>query len=460
MKRRESLRTLAALFVAASAAGCGGGGSSPAVPAPSPAGPKIDALSSDKTSYFVGDSASLTATFSGGTGRIEPGAIPVTSGVALQLGPLKATTTYRLVVTAGQTQVSRELALAVSYRGRFAPVAMPFARAQHQAVELPNGKILVIGGRDLGSTYPVAVMAYDAQANTFSQAGVLTTGRLNHSATVLADGTVLIVGGNRALSGSPIAERFNPATGTSRATATQPLQSRSLHTATRLADGRVLFVGGLSSGGNAVANTVDLFDPATEQFTRLPVTLAKGRYGHAAVPVTPNTVVIYGGATPAGLAAQPELFDVSALSLSAATLPSYDALPRALAAVVRTANGDFAVIGGASPYDGALSSKVALVAGGGLAFNDGGQLLAPRAEHAAAALSDGRVLVTGGIATNGKALSTSEVYAPLARNAAAGPALGRARKEHTATYLANGKVLVIGGTGDDGLPMASAELYE
>ncbi|VXB28537.1 kelch repeat-containing protein [Massilia sp. 9I] len=459
MKRRDSLRALGALLFTATAAGCGGGGSTDA-PGPAPAAPKIDAFVSDKASHFVGDSVSVTATFSGGAGRIEPGAIPVTSGVPLQLGPLKGDTTLRLVVTAGQAQVSRELALKLSYRERFTPVAMAFARGQHRSVELPNGKVLVLGGRDLGATYPVAVMSYDVQANTFSQAGTLLTGRVGHTATVLADGTVLIVGGARSLTGSPIAERFNPATGISRATATQPLHSRSLHSATLLADGRVLFIGGVSSAANAAASTADLFDPATDQFTRLPLTLARDRFGHAALPVTPNTVVIYGGATLANHAAQPELFDVSALATSTAALPAHDAAPRYGTAVVRTASGDFAVIGGVSPDDGTLYAKIALVAGGGIAFKDGGQLLQPRLSHAAAPLSDGRVLVAGGITTDGKASSSTELYAPVARNASAGPVMARARTEHTATTLSNGKVLVIGGLGDDDVPLASAELFE
>ena len=458
MKRRASLRTIAALFLTASVAACGGGSGSD--PAPAPTGPKIDAFTSDKGSYFVGESASLTATFSGGTGRIEPGAIAVTSGVPVQLGPLPGNVTYRLVVTSGQTQATRDLALPVAYRGRFTPVAMNFARTQHQAVELPNGKVLIIGGLDLGSAAPVAVMAYDVQANAFSQAGMVMTGRTNHSATVLADGTVLIVGGSRTLQGSPIAERFNPVTGTSRATATQPLHARSLHTATLLADGRVLFVGGLSNGGNAAANTVDLFDPVTEQFTRLPVTLAQRRYGHAAVQVTTNTVTIYGGATLAGLAAQPELFDIPSLSLNTAALPPHDAAPRLVPAVVRTSTGDYVVLGGETPQDSAAMSRVALLPGGGIAFNDGGQLLAPRTLHAAAALSDGRVLVTGGTSLPGVALSSAELYSPANRGAVAGPAMTRVRAYHTATRLSNGKVLVVGGVGADQMPLASAELFE
>ncbi|MFD2365619.1 Kelch repeat-containing protein [Pseudoduganella sp. GCM10020061] len=459
MNRRELLRATAALCLTATLAACGGGSTSAPTP-PAPNGPRIDGLASDKTSYFVGDQASLTATFSGGTGRIEPGAIAVTSGVPVAVGPLLATTTYRLVVTSGQTQVTRDLALPTAYRNRFTPVAMNFARSQHQAVELPNGRVLVIGGDGAANAAPVTVMSYDPQANTFAQAGTVLTGRMHHSATALADGTVLIVGGSRTLQGTPVAERFDPATGTSRATATQPLHSRSLHTATLLADGRVLFVGGLSSGGNAAANTVDVFDPATEQFTRLPGTLAATRYGHATVRVTADKLVIYGGSTVSGQAAAPEVFDVQTMASSASTLPQFDAAARLAAAVVKTSAGDFAVIGGESPFDSAAASKVALIAGGTVAFNDGGQLLSPRTLHAAAALVDGRVLVTGGSATLGTTLASSELYTPSGRVSVAGPAMTQARAYHTATRLSNGKVLIIGGTGANGLALASAELYE
>lgn len=460
MNRRKLLRTAAALCMTATLAACGGGGGSASAPGPTPGAPKIDGLASDKATYFVGENASLTATFSGGTGRIEPGAIPVTSGVPIQLGQRLATVTYRLVVTSGQTEVTRDLAVPTTYRNRFTPVPMDFARSLHQAVELPNGRVLVIGGEGGTSSAPATVMSYDLQTNAFTQAGTVLTGRTHHSATVLADGTVLIFGGSRTLQGSPVAERFDPATGTSHATTTQPPQSRSLHSATLLADGRVLLIGGVSSGGNLAANTVDLFDPATEQFTRLPVTLAYRRYGHTAVRVTANTVVIYGGATISGLSAPPEIFDVPTMSVTTTALPAHDAAPRVAATVVRASTGDFVVIGGESPLDSAAMSKVALLASGGLAFSNGGQLLAPRTLHAAAPLADGTVLVTGGSSGPGVTLANAELYSLANRSAVAGPAMSQARAYHTATRLSNGKVLVIGGTGSDGLALSSAELYD
>lgn len=38
--------------------------------------------------------------------------------------------------------------------------------------------------------------------------------------------------------------------------------------------------------------------------------------------------------------------------------------------------------------------------------------------------------------------------------------LAEGRYDHTATLLSDGRVLVIGGIGDDGTPLASAEVYE
>ncbi len=69
---------------------------------------------------------------------------------------------------------------------------------------------------------------------------------------------------------------------------------------------------------------------------------------------------------------------------------------------------------------------------------------APRSEHAAVALLDGRVLVSGG-ATDGGGLSSAELFDPqtLAWTATPSPSSGHAR--HTATLLTDGRVLIVGG---------------
>ena len=68
------------------------GGSSPSAPA------TISSFAANPTSVTAGASASLTGSFSGGTGVITPGNLPATSGTALSVSPA-TTTTYTLTVT-------------------------------------------------------------------------------------------------------------------------------------------------------------------------------------------------------------------------------------------------------------------------------------------------------------------------------------------------------------------------
>src|SRR5436190_3662937 len=86
-------------------------------------------------------------------------------------------------------------------------------------------------------------------------------------------------------------------------------------------------------------------------------------------------------------------------------------------------------------------------------------LVVPRTGHAATALSDGRVLITGGRDNTGNIVAGSEIFDPETETSTASATLTTARVDHTATHLADGRVLVAGGTGDSG-PLSSAEIFD
>lgn len=60
--------------------------------------PAIQGFSAAKATLTTGSSTTLTATFTDGTGQIDPGAIPVTSGQPVSTGALTATANYMLTV--------------------------------------------------------------------------------------------------------------------------------------------------------------------------------------------------------------------------------------------------------------------------------------------------------------------------------------------------------------------------
>ncbi len=75
-------------------------------------------------------------------------------------------------------------------------------------------------------------------------------------------------------------------------------------------------------------------------------------------------------------------------------------------------------------------------------------LQVPRSRHAAARLSDGRVMLIGGEDDSFLPIAHVEIIDPVAGTSVAGPPLNSARYTHAAVVLADGSVVVAGGFGD------------
>ncbi|HWF72753.1 MAG TPA: glycoside hydrolase family 6 protein [Solirubrobacteraceae bacterium] len=76
----------------------------------------------------------------------------------------------------------------------------------------------------------------------------------------------------------------------------------------------------------------------------------------------------------------------------------------------------------------------------------------------AAVLSDGRVLVAGGIDGAGNATASTEIYSPATETWTPGASMASARAFAAAATMSDGRVLVVGGDVG-GSPSASAEIY-
>ncbi len=194
---------------------------------------------------------------------------------------------------------------------------------------------------------------------------------------------------------------------------------RRAHTATTLKDGRVFIVGGVRP--NPLENTVtywdttEFYDPLSGNFLRGPG-MGWKRQGHTATLLQDGRVLISGGVG---------LFDDDD---SSATPPIEDTLSVALLF---------------DPQANSFSET----------FNR-----ERRAEHSATLLSDGTVLVAGGVLAR-RASATTEIFDPRENSWRAGPMLNRARASHRAVLVADTVVALVGGSADNG-PVGTIEFVD
>jgi len=247
--------------------------------------------------------------------------------------------------------------------------------------------------------------------------GGTTTGggvRLLRRATISSLMLVLALGagGTRAAEDEPSATgAFGPAGSLA--------EARSFHTATLLPDGRLLVVGGAASfyPDTISLASVEILDPATLSFG-LTGSLAEARFAHTATLLDDGRVLVVGGADPSG--------------------------------------SDLNTHISAEIWDPATET-----------FSSTGSLSEGRYGHTATLLSDGRVLVVGGVVVGGSGggvtvglRASAEVWDPSTRTFSPTGSLPEARVSHTATLVSDGRVFVVGGSSDGLPPLESALLWD
>jgi hypothetical protein len=173
-------------------------------------------------------------------------------------------------------------------------------RSGHAAARLPDGRVLFVGGTNNLGTLDIAEIytpGIDPAPGTVVQAtGQMSAQRSNPSATLLPDGRVLVAGGrNNTGTDLTTAEIFDPAS--QAFTAVAPMgAARSSHAAALLSFNNNVLVFGGSSNGTSLA-AAELYDPGTNTWTTTASMAAPRVGGFAAARPDGGAIAMGGGPT-------------------------------------------------------------------------------------------------------------------------------------------------------------------
>lgn len=362
---------------------------------------------------------------------------------------------------------------------RVEALSMTTPRADHVAVRLNDGRVLIAGGTSTGDIGGVLSSAelYDPADRAFVPTAAMTVPREGPTATLLADATVLLTGGVQSVgyrSELSSAEIYDPATGGFRVTGSMHTP-REGHTATLLRDGRVLIAGG-SKNGIYTLDSAEIYDPASRTFSSAG-RMTQPRDAHTATLLRNGLVLIAGGGRgdrPGGYIAfdTAEIYDPASGSFSAVNRRMIS--DRVGAAATLLEDGRVLIVGGKSsrvlmaPGHPALLQALNPLASAEVydpesrSFQRVGDLAAPHYLPTLAPIDRGRVLVIGGWTMReltAAGMSDAEVFEPSTSSFLRVKPMETPRLENTATTLENGEVLVAGGVDGTGNVTASVEFY-
>ncbi len=284
---------------------------------------------------------------------------------------------------------------------------------------------------------------------------------------VLASGALILASVAGIATAGPLSSQASSPAGTWSKVASLGT-GRAKHTATLLRNGSILVAGGIDARNNPLYSA-ELYNPAANRWTSAG-SMATAHFDHTATLLPSGKVLVAGG------------FAVPFPSSSLTTMELYDPTTNSWSAAAP-------MIGSRTGHTATLltDGRVLVVGGLSIALREGGFFpsRAPSAEiydpvsnrwsttgpmgfsrlgQTATRLADGRVLVAGGQGDAAAILKSTEIYnAPEDRWISAAP-MGVARSGHAATLLPNGDVFVAGGFDEEpssiNITLSSGEIYD
>lgn len=318
------------------------------------------------------------------------------------------------------------------------------------AVRLACRVMLLLNLAVLGCS-PAASGSPPGGLGRFVVAAPFLTARKDFATAALVDGTILVAGGLTPELDSPptvlrTAEVFDVRTRTVHRTRCDMHWPRMRAAAVGLPDGRALIVGGDSGSLSTILET-EFYDPRSDCFEQGPSLRSQRQGVHEALLLTDGRVLVLEGFSRDGsVHGGAEILDAQ---FSRFTEVDRDlGLARERGATTVLSDGKVLLSGGMIDRGTGLvvpTDRVLLFDPASSQFRElAARLGKVRESHASVLLRDGRVLIVGGLADG--PLRDAEVFDP--RNEAFSPLSGQMaipRVALTAVRLPSGDVLVIGG---------------
>ena len=251
---------------------------------------------------------------------------------------------------------------------------------------------------------------YDPSTGQWTATGSLAESRADHAAVLLVDGRVLVSGGFGIRQGPLIGqvgvsnissmEVYDPSNGIWSPAGHMSVR-RHGHEAMSLPDNRVLIVGGASEG--TATNAVEVFDPSSDTMSKTTYMMA-GHSFSAVTPLQDGRILVAGGVTEGQMAAISEMYDPVSQEWSRTTGPPTQAHTATL-----LNDGKVLTAGGVFGSEAVALTKILDPTTG--EWTSAGPMNVGRMSHSATLLHDGRVLAVGGTGTSGN-LDSSEILDP------------------------------------------------
>lgn len=366
-------------------------------------------------------------------------------------------------------------------------------RAGHRVVQLNDGRLLITGGTIISGLGKLTAVSgetefFDPTTGTFSKGPSMSSPRAFHTVTVI-ENSVIVAGGLNVVAGrlEPVRNvdifTINSAGKLVRSDGPSLTEGRAFHTSTQVgSSSNILIFGGLTwlEGKVKMATQWEILDYTQDNIVgKGPIDEKIQRAMHAEAQLENGRILLTGGLQ---INAQGQ---VSALKSFLSTfLITEGSQPRAVldvstetmkeARAGHTAlvlqNNKVLLAGGMIPKADNIFVPQSIVGNMELFTKEGTpdaaviNLSQPRAFHSTMRLTDGRVLVFGGIqSVNGDTAVTAnraEIYnADPNAGIRPTPLLVLQRKDrfmHSATLMLNGSIVILGGVAP---PATSAESY-